>query len=437
MDTEDIHIDVRELASKLKAPELSYSELLSIHDELKETFLDGIDLPDQELFQQWLVAEREEVGRLRGQTLSRLSSHKNSPPPEQLKWARDWETLEPFNPNAATQLLNKLEMLGRIEEADSIRPKLLERFKRAGISWTPKNNFAITYEKGFKKQSLERTLIKSQKIKFCKASDGARIAYASIGRGTPIIKAANWLSHLEYDWESPIWSPLFQALSAEHQFIRYDERGNGLSDWNVDTISFESFVTDLETVVEASGVDKFALLGISQGAAVSIEYAVRYPERVNKLILFGGYAAGWRTGATDKIIKEREAIITLTESGWGQDNPAYRHIFSSTFMPSAKADELDWFDEFQRLTTSANNAARFLSVFGSIDVRDKLKMVTVPTLVIHSLGDQRIPIQQGIDIAASIPNCKFVGLNSDGHLLLGREPASKVFVNAVKEFIST
>lgn len=128
--------------------------------------------------------------------------------------------------------------------------------------------------------------------------------------------------------------------------------------------------------------------------------------------------------------------MTLTSSGWGQDNPAYRQIFSSTFMPSATAEELSWFNEFQRRTTSPENAVRFLSAFGDIDVRDRLAEVTVPTLVIHSLGDRRIPITIGRDIAAAIPNAEFFGLESDAHLLLGREPASQAFVDAVRDFIA-
>ncbi|WP_444913840.1 alpha/beta fold hydrolase [Microbulbifer sp. TRSA007] len=437
LDTDDILIDIRSIACQLETPDLSVDDLKAINSELKEPFLEGIDLPDQELFQQWLLAEREEVGRLRGKILSRLSSHPEIPPPEQLRWARYWESLEPYNSLAATQLLTKLERMGLTQELARIRSQLAERFRKAGIAWSP--CAPAEEESGLppvNEQLLERKLLTSQKIEFCTAADGARIAYATIGKGAPIVKAANWLSHLEYDWDSPIWSPLFRELSLDHRFIRYDERGNGLSDWDVDNITFESFVTDLETVVDACGVDKFTLLGISQGAAVSIEYAVRYPEKVKQLILFGGYAAGWRIGATESVVKEREAVMTLTKVGWGQDNPAYRQIFSSTFMPSANANELAWFNEFQRLTTSPENAVRFLSVFGSIDVRDQLRRVTVPTLVIHSLGDQRISVKSACDIASSIPNASFVGLESDGHLLLGRESASSVFVEEVRKFIS-
>jgi len=440
--TDDIDIDIKSIALKIDDPDLTVDDLKTINGRLQEPFLDGADLPDQDLFQQWLAGERLEIERLRGKLLARLSSHPDIPPPQQLEWTQLWEALEPYNPQAATQLLSQMDLLGLTDEATGVQHTLEKRFRHAGIAWSPGAR-AETHRIGVKpnngngkERAAQREWLARQKIQFCTANDGVRIAYATIGEGTPIVKAANWLSHLEHDWDSPIWSPLFRELAVDHHFIRYDERGNGLSDWDVSNISFEAFVTDLETVVDACKVDKFTLLGLSQGAAVSIEYAIRHPERITQLILFGGYPAGWRIGATEAIIKEREAVMTLTETGWGQDNPAYRQIFSSTFMPSANASELAWFNEFQRLTTSPENAVRFLSVFGDIDVRDQLAKVTVPTLVIHSLGDLRIPVTTGRDIAATIPSAQFVGLESDGHLLLGREPASKVFVETVRDFMS-
>lgn len=277
-----------------------------------------------------------------------------------------------------------------------------------------------------------------QIVRFCKASDGTTLAWSKVGANNekpPLVKAANWLTHLELDWEAPIWSPLFRALAQKRRLIRYDERGCGLSDWNVADISFETFVTDLEAVVDAAGLERFPLLGISQGASVSIEYAARHPERVSHLILFGGYAAGWRKYASPEEAREREAVMVLTEAGWGRDDPSYRHIFSQTFMPSATAAELSWFDEFQRQTTSPKNAVRFLHAFADIDVRNRLSSLTVPTLVLHSNGDQRIPVKTGTDLAAAIPNAQFIGLNSDNHLLLGRESASQAFIAAIDQFL--
>ena len=203
-----------------------------------------------------------------------------------------------------------------------------------------------------------------QEIRFCTASDGVRLAYASVGSGPPLVKAANWLSHLDHDWESPVWRHVLHALSANHRLVRYDERGNGLSDWDAEDISFEAFVRDLETVVDAAGLDRFALLGISQGCAVSIAYAVRHPERVTNLVLYGGYAVGWRSREDNEI---HEALLTLVRTGWGKENPAFRQVFTSRFIPCGSEKQMRWFNELQQVTTSADNAIRILETF----VRDR------------------------------------------------------------------
>ncbi|MCK5745750.1 MAG: alpha/beta fold hydrolase, partial [Oricola sp.] len=187
--------------------------------------------------------------------------------------------------------------------------------------------------------------------------------------------------------------------------------------------------------VDSAGLDRFPLLGISQGAAVSIEYAARHPERVSHLILFGGYPVGWRPISTPEEKREREAVMVLTESGWGRSDPVYRRLFSQTFMPDAKLEELTWFDEFQRRTTSPENAVRFLEAFADIDVRERLASLNVPTLVIHSRGDKRIPLSTGRELAASIPNAQFISLESRNHLLIGREPAASDFVAAIRRFL--
>jgi pimeloyl-ACP methyl ester carboxylesterase len=433
----DLDIDIRAVEARLDQPALTAEELAEIADRLEEPLLDGLDIPNQQLFQRWLAAEREETRALRMRALERLAQHPELPTRDALKWSNVWLEHDPFNPRAGRALLSQLRRLGRDAEAEKLARDLAARFRNAGIEWSERPPVAAKQEPpALAAAPPVRQMLARQRIQFCTTADDVRIAYASVGEGPPLVKAANWLSHLELDWDAPIWSPLFRDLARDRFFVRYDERGNGLSDWDVDEISFDVFVTDLETVIDTLGLQRFALLGISQGGAVSIEYAVRYPERVSHLILFGAYPAGWRINATPQITKEREAMIALTETGWGQDNPAYRQVFSSTFMPSATLDELNWFNEFQRHTTSPENAGRFLSAFGDIDVRRQLEKVTVPTLVIHSLGDRRIPVSTGRDIAASIPNAEFLGLESDGHLLLGREPASKVFVDAVRRFLA-
>ncbi len=438
LDTSHIEIDRRSCARQLLDGDLNVEALERLIESLSETLLEGVDLSDQQEFQAWLTAEREQTRRLQEQAISQLALHPDLAPEQQLPQARAWCDAEPFNPAAANTLLARLEQFGHSDQASELRIELIERFRKASIDFTPDQPSTTGSSAVDESQAAAARLFQMrQKIQFCKADDGVRIAYATVGEGPPLVKAANWLSHLELDWDAPIWSPLFRQLAMNHRLVRYDERGNGLSDWDVAQIGIDAFVADLETVVDAAGEEQFALLGISQGAAVSIAYAVRHPERVSKLILFGGYPAGWRIDASEELISEREAIMTLTAAGWGQDNPAYRQIFSSTFMPSATAEELSWFNEFQRLTTSPENAVRFLSAFGDIDVRDQLAKLRVPTLVIHSLNDQRIPVDTGLELAMAIPNAEFVGLDSDNHLLLGREPASDAFVSAIEDFLKS
>ena len=436
LDAADFKIDRTAIQSKLEALDLSILELDAIAGQLNSTFLDGIDVTDQAQFQEWLTAEREATRQLHTRALALLAVHPELPLDRLLTQARAWAEAAPFSPDAAKHLVLTLERFDLASDTQAMRQEFSQRFKKAGIQWDPQTHSTVaTLNADGLVPAASRELRLRQKIQFCTADDDVRIAYATVGEGPPLIKAANWLSHLELDWDAPIWSPLFHQLAQSHRLIRYDERGNGLSDWDVDAISLDAFVKDLETVVEAVAEQRFALLGISQGAAVSIAYAALHPERVSHLIIFGGYPAGWRIDASEAVIQEREAILTLTGSGWGQDNPAYRQIFSSTFMPSATPQELSWFNEFQRNTTSPENAVRFLSAFGDIDVRDLLPNISVPTLIIHSMGDQRIPLQTGLDMAAAIPNAQFVGLESDNHLLLGREAASDTFVNAIQDFI--
>ena len=278
----------------------------------------------------------------------------------------------------------------------------------------------------------------AQEIRFCRTPDGVRLAYAEVGQGLPLVKAANWLNHLEFDWESPVWRRLFRELSDRHTLIRYDERGSGLSDWDPPEQSLDAWVLDLETVVDACGLERFPLLGISQGCAVCIEYAARHPDRVSGLILHGGYAAGWRADPScppDEAAR-RDASIEIIRHGWAEDTPAYRQMFTLTFIPGGRPEEIAWFNELERCSASPENAARFMEAFGHIDVRDRLARVQAPTLVLHSRGDQRIPHDRGRELAAGIPGARFVLLESDNHLILEHEPAFAVWVREATAFLS-
>lgn len=274
-----------------------------------------------------------------------------------------------------------------------------------------------------------------QTINYCFAQDGTRIAYAVTGAGNVLVKAANWLNHLELDWNSPLWGRMVGGLSESFRLVRYDERANGLSDWDVNELSFETLVSDLEAVVDTLGLKRFPLLGISQGAAVSIEYAARHPDRVSHLILLGGYSSGWRHWADKDEAAEREAVMTLVKNGWGKASPLYRQIFSESFAPSATAAELEWFNDFQRQTASPSNAVAFLEIFSKIDVRHRLRELDLPTLVLHSRGDRRVGMEQAIELASTINGASLITLDTDNHLPLAREPAMEVVLASIREFL--
>jgi len=274
-----------------------------------------------------------------------------------------------------------------------------------------------------------------QEIHFCTTSDGVRIAYALAGRGPPLVKTANWLNHLEYDWQSPIWSHLLHVLAAEHRLIRYDARGNGLSDWELDDISFDAFVRDLESVIEATGVERFPLFGISQGCAVSIAYAVRHPERVSRLILYGGFARGRRRRGSQEAIEQSEAFITLMRQGWGQENPAFRQLLTSLFLPGGTPEQMQWYNDLQRITTSPKNAVRIRQTSDELDVADLLPKIKVPTLVLHCREDAVQPFEEGRRLAAGIKGARFVPLEGRNHLILESDPSWGRFVSEIRDFL--
>jgi pimeloyl-ACP methyl ester carboxylesterase/DNA-binding winged helix-turn-helix (wHTH) protein len=274
-----------------------------------------------------------------------------------------------------------------------------------------------------------------QDVKFCTAADGTRIAYSIVGKGPPLVKAANWLNHLEYDWESPIWRPFLQALGGAYQLVRYDERGNGLSDWTVDDISFEAFVSDLESVVEATGLQKFPLFGMSQGCAVSIAYAVRHPERVTHLILLGGYARGRKRRGSQADAEQADALLTLMRFGWGQENPAFRQVYTSLFIPGGSAEQMQWMNELQRRTTSPENAVRIRQAMNDIQVEDLLARVTVPTLVLHRREDAVAPFEEGRRIAAGIRGSRFVALEGRNHVVLAGDPDWDRILDEINTFL--
>jgi pimeloyl-ACP methyl ester carboxylesterase len=279
--------------------------------------------------------------------------------------------------------------------------------------------------------------VTDQTVRFCTASDGVRIAYSTIGHGPPIVRAGSWVTHLELDWGIPTRRELVEMLARNRTVVRYDQRGNGLSDWDVEDISFDAFIDDLEAVIDDLGLDRFALFGQSQGAAVAAVYAARYPKKVSHLVMLGGFARGRRKRGLAGQTAESDALITLIREGWGKDNPAYVQMFGSFFMPDANSDQLAAFTALQKATTTPENAARIRFAIDDIDVSDEMEKVKAPTLVVHAREDVMAPLEEGRRIAAAISGAVFVQLESRNHTLLPNEPAWKRFLEEVQSFLAS
>ena len=274
-----------------------------------------------------------------------------------------------------------------------------------------------------------------QRIRYARSTDGTQLAWAEAGNGPVLVKSANWLTHLEYDVESPVWRHWIEFFSDHFRFIRFDERGSGMSDWDTE-LSFDRWVDDFETIIGAADLrEPFALLGISQGAAVSIAYAAKYPERVSRMILYGGYARGWARRGHPEAAREYNAIIDLVRVGWGRSNPAFRQVFTSRFIPSASDEQVAWFNELCRKTTTPETAANLLQLRSEIDVTPLLKDVRTPTLVIHARNDQVTPISEGRFLASQIAGAEFAEVDSENHIILNDEPAWSRFKDVVLDFM--
>ncbi len=273
-----------------------------------------------------------------------------------------------------------------------------------------------------------------QEVRFCTSADGARLAYAVHGRGPPLVRVATWLTHLDYDWESPVWRHWLATLGERHTVIRYDERGCGLSDPEPGDPSLETWVADLEAVVDAVGAERFALLGVSQGAAIAVSYAVRHPERVSDLVLYGGFARGRRLRGQRE---QDDAVVASIRAGWTRVDPTYRHVFSALFLPNGTPEQKAWYEDLLRVSTTAENAVRLFEARGWLDVTEIAPEVTARTLVIHARDDRVVPAEEGRLLAALIPGARLILLDSSNHILLADEPAWRYFVSELHAFLGT
>ncbi|EGP06505.1 hypothetical protein CSIRO_3898 [Bradyrhizobiaceae bacterium SG-6C] len=275
-----------------------------------------------------------------------------------------------------------------------------------------------------------------QNIRFYKTPDGVTLPVAATGRGPTLLKTASWINHIEYDWISPVFSPLFTRLAENFQLVRYDGRGNGLADREVPDVSFDAFVSDLETVAATIDSPRFALLGLSQGCASAVAYAVAHPERLSHLVLYGGYAVGRNRRDDPGDDKKAQAFLAMMRQGWGDDGSAFMRAFSSIYLPNGTPEQIKWFADMQRMSSSGDMAVRLRQSCDDLDVSALLPRITVPTLVIHATRDNVVPFSQGRLLASSIPGARLVTLDSENHVPLHGEPSWEVFVSAIEEFVS-
>lgn len=437
LDLSDVDVDLhraRAAASNLEA--LDRDSVCEIAALFLGELLDGLELPEFSEFQAWLTAARGDARQMRIQMLTEAVARLHDQPERALPFARDLTLLESGEVSQWLRLHELLERTGRRREAEQQievgRRALRERGADDGALVEAKR---AMLENPTPRLRSSRAKELRQEIRFCTSFDGTRVAYATVGEGPPIVKAANWLTHLEFDWESPVWRHVYTALSHDHKLVRYDDRGNGLSDWDVEEISYDAFLKDLEHVVDAAGLDRFALLGISKGASISAAYAALHPDRVSHLLLVGGFATGRMVEASERRRENEIAMRTLMRASWGADNPAFRQLFTSTFIPNATQEHMKWMNDLQRMTASPDNALRLRAAAAEIDVRPLLPRIQAPTLVMHARGDAAVEYERGLALAAGIPNARFVTLESDNHLLTEDEPAWPKFLDEVQRFL--
>lgn len=276
---------------------------------------------------------------------------------------------------------------------------------------------------------------RQQTIRYLTTPDNVRLAWAKCGQGPSLVRGAHWITHLEYDWESPVWSHWMDFLSSHFSMIRYDERGNGMSQRDPQDVTEPNWLPDLEAVIDAAKPpEPLILMGVSQGSVSSISFAAKYPERVSHLIIYGGYSRGHAHRGDPEAMREFQAIVELTELGWGRPDPIYRRLFTKRFLPEGTEEQMGWFDKHCSTTTNPKMAAQLLRGRFDINVTDLLSSIKVPTLVVHATGDRVAPFECGQEIAAGIPGAEFVQLESNNHILREDEPAWERFKEVVLEF---
>ena len=274
-----------------------------------------------------------------------------------------------------------------------------------------------------------------QQIRFCRSADGVRIAYAVHGAGAPLVVASCWLSHLQYDWRSPVWRHFLDDLGRFATVIRYDERGFGLSDWNVSDFSLDTRVADLEAVLDAVGLQRFALMGMSGGSAVALAFAARYPQRVSRLVLYGTVCGMPPVFEGDELVEE-QTYRSMIRLGWAREDPDFRRVFTRRFIPDATEEQMTWFDELQRMSTSPENAVASRVGRQEVDIVDEIPRITAPTLILQATGDRSTTFDNAVEVSSLINGSRLVAMDSRNHIILADEPSWQIFVKEVREFLA-
>jgi DNA-binding SARP family transcriptional activator/pimeloyl-ACP methyl ester carboxylesterase len=443
-------VDVLEFEKLVKIDQLSITNLQTAVSLYTADFMTGFTLPDAPEFDEWQFFQREGLRQSLAMALQQLIDWHVSQKmwAQGIEYGRHWLSLDPLHEPAHRRLMQLYawdnqhvaaqrqfetcrhllhEELGIDPEAETlVLYEVIKTRQLASDTATPR----------YRTSSTRSFAPADQEIHFAYSADGTRIAYAVVGQGPPLVKVANPLTHLQYDWGSPIWQHWIEALSRHFTLIRYDERGCGLSDRQVSNFSTQAWVNDLEAVVDDLGLTHFPIFGMSHGPSVAVAYAVRHPERVSHLICFGAYARGrFHRPLTPAQQEEAEMLLSMVRVGWGQDNPAFRQVFATLFVPEGTPEQHNWFTELARVTAYAEKAAQMEQAFFDIDVSDLATQMHCPTLVLHSRGDQMVPFAEGRLLADLIPQARFVPLESNNHVLLAHEPAWPHFLHEVYQFL--
>jgi class 3 adenylate cyclase/pimeloyl-ACP methyl ester carboxylesterase len=280
------------------------------------------------------------------------------------------------------------------------------------------------------------TLMRDQEIRFCSTKDKVRLAWTVNGDGPVVVKAPNWIGHLELDWRNPAIAPLLTSVAAKYRLVRFDQRGNGLSDWNVKEISFERFVDDLERIFDAAQVERAPIVALSQGGAIAAAFAARRPERVSAIVMIGAFPLGRNKRRSKRELEQARALRAMMAAGWDDEFPSLRDLLANVIVPTSSEEERRSYAEDMRRIISPGNVARTREAIDNIDITDMLRDVTAPCLVLHCRGDRMQPVEQGRAIAAGLPNARFIAYDSVNHLPPESDPVWPLIERELQTFLS-